>query len=159
MRVKFYGTNWVPELGRYVIITAALQLPPKVFAAEAFVFALDEEPFFSGQRLTYAYDPNVDKWHPVDEAYMHKEALGQAKNLIHLQMAKAYKKTKNAEIYKRDLETQEYDLRFSLFGQLRAKYEAKLIELKKHSLSEDLRRVISDFLTYSNAIRVEPFEY
>jgi len=147
MSHKVYVTDWIPELGRYAIITTAFQVPnEKHYAAESFVFCLDDEPFSDGLRLTYAFDPVAEQWFPVDEAYMHKEALGQARNMISLQKAKAYKKTKNFDIFRNEIKTYECETRFVVFGELRGKYEEKLQELAEHSWSEDLRQILSLFL-------------
>lgn len=157
MSHKVYMTDWIPELGQYAIITTALQDPDtKHYAAEAFVFALDEEPFFDGRRLTYAFDPIAEQWTHVDEAYMHKEALGHARNLISLQKAAAYKRTKNFDIYRDERQPHELETRFIVFGELRSKYEDRLKELAQESWSEDLRQSLSQFLKLT--IKIEPFK-
>jgi hypothetical protein len=157
MSHKIYMTEWIPELGRYAIITTALQIPDtRHYAAEAFVFALDEEPFFDGRRLTYAFDPIIEQWTHVDEAYMHKEALGHAINIISLQKAVAYKKTKNFDIYRDERRPSELETYFMVFGDLRLKYEDKLKELSKESWSEDLRHSLSKYLQLT--IKIEPFK-
>jgi hypothetical protein len=151
MSHKFYVTDWIPELGRYAIITTTSQDPgTKHHRWESFVFALDEEhPFFDSLRGTYAFDPSdlPPSVHVnLDEVSMHKEALGYAGNMIHPRQAKAYKKTKNKDIilneYKRHEETSE----FIVLAQLLPKYKDKLEQLAKDSWSDDLKQIISLFL-------------
>jgi hypothetical protein len=154
MSHKFYITDWIPEVGRYAIITTALQVEDtRNLAAETFVFGLDGEPFFAGKRLQYGFNPTTEKWCPVDEAYMHKEALGQAGCIIGLKKAEAYRNTKDSDIYRVERKPLECEAQFVFLGALQEKYETKLKELSEVSWAEDLKKVISAFL--SVVIKVE----
>ena len=149
MSNKFYITDWMSESGRYAIITTAFQEPvTKQLAAESFVFSLDGEPIFDSSLLTYEFDTATEKPNDVDEAYMLKEALGHAMEVIGLQ------KTKNLDIEQKLPQVQEYDLRYVILDELSKKYEDKLKEMSQRSGAEDLRQLIS---TYFNiAGQIEP---
>jgi len=153
MSYKFYVTDWIPELGRYAIIISTRK-DDRNLAAETFVFALDSDPFFGGRRLTYAYNEDIKP--PIDEEFMHKMALDQAKGIISLQKEEAYRRTKNLDIYRRDFEQHIVEPRFILLGEIRQKYEDKLKELSMESWVKDLKEVLSAFLKL--VIKVEPFK-
>lgn len=155
MSYKFYVTDWIPELGRYAIIVSTIRdKSGGNLAAEAFVFSLDTDPFFGGRRLTYAFNEAFKAL--VDEEFMHKMALDQAKGIISLQRADTYRKTKNIDIYRREFELHEVEPRFALLGELRQKYEGKLKELSVESWAEDLKTILSAFLKL--VVKVEPLE-
>jgi hypothetical protein len=99
MSYKFCPTDWIAELGRYAIIISTRK-DDRNLEAEALVFALDTAPFFGGKRLTYAYDGDIRP--PLDEEFMHKMALDQAKGIISLQKEEAYRRTMNLDIYQLD---------------------------------------------------------
>ena len=155
MSYKFYVTDWIPELGRYAIITSAFQDGPN-FAAEAFVFALDTKQFFGGKRLTYPFNEATEQWCHVDEAHMFEAALGQAQIIIDLQKADAYRKTKNVDLYRRGFESHELKLCFVILAEIRDKYEKKLKELADQAWAKDLRQILSAFL--KTVIKIEPYK-
>ena len=153
MSYKFYVTDWIPDLGRYAIIISTRKDGPNI-AAEAFVFALDTKPFFGGKRLTYPFDETQKTG--LNEDDMIKTALGQAQGIIHIQMANAYRKTKNVDLYRRGFEPHEFELGYTILTEIREKYEKKLKELAEESWAEDLRQYLSTFLRI--VIKVEPYK-
>jgi hypothetical protein len=158
MSHKFYVTDWIPEIGRYAIITTAFQNPQtKQFSWESFVFALDEEhPFFDGRRAAYAVDKPIPGC--GDETSMHKEALGYAGNMIHLHNHVVYKTTNNRDIILKEWKRHESDSAFIVLSQIRRKHEDKLNELAEHSWSDDLRQTLSFFLKIQIKIESYPFK-
>jgi len=155
MSNRFYFTDWLPGIGRYALITAVFQEPStKNWAAEAFVFALDEKLHFDGRRLTYTFNPDTERYYPVDDAYMHDQALGQAINIIGLQKGSEYQKSKDIEILKGDPQPREAQSKFIILSAIREKYEARLIELADISSVEDLRQIIKSHLAI--VIKIEP---
>ena len=68
--------------------------------------------FFDGKRLTYTYNPETEKLYPVDETYMQKVALGQARKIINLQKAEAYRRTKDIDINRSKYQPSEYKAQF-----------------------------------------------
>jgi len=157
MSYKVFITDWISELGRYAIITAAFQVPKtEHYAAECFVFALDAKPFFTSKRITYRFDPVKVGLADASEPYMQSEALEHAKNLIGLERAKAYKHTKNMDVYRAERDPRECDSCFVVFGDIRTRYESKLKELAKTSESVALRKILNQFLNLT--IMIEPIK-
>lgn len=141
MSNKFYITDLMSDSGRYAIIITAFHEPvTKQEAAESFVFALDGEPFFDSCSLTYEFDTTTEEPNDVDEAYMLKEALEHAVNVI------GFRKANIIEHEQKLPQLHEYDMRFVILGELSKMYEDRLREISRRSGAEDLRQVVSAFL-------------
>ncbi len=153
MSYKFYVTDWIPELGRYAIIVTTRKDGANL-AGEAFVFALDTDPFFSGKRLTAPFDETQKTG--LNEDGMIKADLGQAQGLIYLQMAGAYRKSKNVDLYRRAFEPRELGLGYTILTEIRERYEKDLRELAEASWAEDFREYLSRFFRF--VVKVEPYE-
>jgi hypothetical protein len=157
MSLKFYLTDWIPEIGRYAIMTTAFQNPKtKHYTCESFIFALDKEGlFFDGLRAAYTSDDPIPGYD--DEPSMHKEALGYARNMIHLHNHEVYKKTNNRDIILKEWKPYESGSGFTVLGEIRRKYEDKLKELAEHSWSDELKQTISFLLRIK--IKLEPYPF
>lgn len=156
MSYKFYVTDWIPELGRYAVITTVQAKVPEQWALEAFVFNLDTEPFFKGTRANYTFDERAIVELKVNEEYMHREALGQARIIINTQKADAYRKTKEKDIVLQDFGPKECKYIFTFLGEVGLKYEDRLKELTKESWSDELAKIIGTF--FRTVIRIEPYK-
>lgn len=158
MNLKIYVTDWIPELGRYAIITTALKVPKSnSYAAEAFVFALDGPTYFCGKRLNYNVSASAKELIHVDEMYMLKEALSQAKEIITLEKFRVYQKTLNINVLRPEKELSECpDIRLILLSNIRARYEDMLRELSEESWSKELKSLLK--MLFGVTVTIEPFK-
>ena len=155
MSLKFYLTDWLPELGRYATMIAVFQNPLiKSFISESFVFAIDKElQFYDGQRCIYSL-PDIPEYN--DEAKLHEHALRYVDAIIHLNNDEVSKSTNNREILLKEWKQHE-SRAFIVLGEIYRKYEERLRWLAGNTESEELKDLIRSFakVMISNPVRRE----
>jgi len=154
MSHKFQTTDWIPNLGRYAIITATQEdAATRNIVGETFVFAIDTDRFFDGKRFNYVFDAEIGKYSPVDEAYMLNVAREEAVSIIGSKKYTAYQALKDSDIYRTETKMADNNAKFAFLNSLRNKYETDLKRIAKETRADDLREIITAFFSYT--IRVE----
>ena len=153
MSCKFYITDWIPRLGRYAIITSVFRKSNGygyTYVGETFIFSLGKDTSFTVKRFTYHRNPKTEKAgenrFPVDETYMQKAALYEAKKIINQEKAKAYGETNDSEIYRHQWDPEECELWPTFALELPNKYQNDLKKLTEDSKDEDLKYMVSALL-------------
>lgn len=130
--VKYYLSNIVFGLGRFVVITTAEQVENRDIIAETYVFGLDTEGIFKGAFIHYQYHEGDENVTDIDLDFMEQEAMNQAKMIINELRISKYNETKEVEFLKNiSIDFQECR-------------KEVIVTLKNRWYREDLEQLLND---------------